>query len=725
MPSWLNDLVADEEALPSSHPTKPYVDLESSEATVQKSRRAKLERTDFSGNVHDPRSETKTLSWYLSRREQLLVTQPISSVRPLMNKQKKSSIVTHDKFCNKLKYCQTIESIQGLAIELDINVRAMPDLSKVAFQQLFGKKWELGSVMNFLESPSLNAPEAGNLRFLCKWLIQNDVNQDIMHSFLNWIQRSTSLGTFSEEDISQVAKIATRFGPSNAANGDRMTQDILAAICEGLLKSSIYKIADLRAETLDTLLHCLSSTPLTIPLQCLGTNLITSSDEAQRRMMHHGISLFLQSWVLSQPIKTVEAPKTLRLCPAKELLKSLQYLPGDIARSSIVNASAKLLHQPTLSVGKREILVEKLRLWWFTLMESEQLGTLDDSAEWQNVKQSLASSDVEILASYLRVMSDQQKCLFLLDQWFGRQRHERHLGCWSDKFESLDGTHTSKSPFISMLRVLRHYDIMVSDERMSRLIALLREMGDSDTIVEIVEYQEKVGKRIKVSPITSAIGADLDTTPGPAYRVFDSYSMLPLEKVPRLAESIIANPHLHPNTIFYFRSQRKKLSLNSHPTHTNAPNQPISRRDLLERMCLAYAQAPHLPPRLALRKIRACYVIIKRERLGPISSAVTRALVEVGITRPLQDCAWVSTIKLRWILSLVRQVEGDEVADQIDQIVYKWRGMVLTKIRERYRMDSMGVMGGGMGLKLVKEKYDRIWLQASRKVYKPTDREGI
>ena len=726
LPSWLEDFMANEVSSPSLHPHEIPPDLQAPEATAPDSPLAELDRTYSTDNLLYSKKTTIASDPHFSSRERVVVTQPGSSVRSLMSIQRNLAITRHDTFCNRLKYCHSAGSIQQLAIELNIDLRALPYLSKLAFQQLFGKSWRLDIVIEFLENSSLNARGAGNLHFLCKWLCQNNVNQITMQGLPGWIQRSMSLGTLFEEDILQVALAVSRVEARNAAKYRHTGQHILTSIVEGLLQSSLYKIPDLKAETLDTLLQCISTIPFNIQLQHLGTNLVLSSDETQLCVMHQGISLFFQKWILCQPNSKHEEPASLHLYRIGALLELLRCLPKEVARSSMVNTCVELLRQPAWSIVDQKTLVKNLRIWWSALVNSELFKLLEDSAGWQDVKQSLECSNIEILASYLQALDDHQKCLFLLGPLFRKLRPKVDFECWSHKFKALDGTHTSTSPFVSMLRVIHHYDISIPDETMSRLISLLRALEDSEAIIQVVEFQEKICKRTNASINVSTVKADLNTNLRRAFHVFESCSMVSLEMIPELAESMIANPQLHPNTALHFRARRKKLAIIPVPASPNSPDL-LSRLNLLERMCLAYARAAHLPPRLAFRKVRHCYLIVRRERLGPISPAVTHALVQAGITRPLQDVTWVSTVKLQWILGLVRRVEGDEVADQIDMVVYQWRGMVLAKIRERQRMESArwGGGDGGVGLKLVRQKYDRMWLEAGRKVFKPVDGDWI
>lgn len=711
LPSWLIDYepAEDTRSLPVCH--EPSVDMESPEVVTPQSKPTKFEKKNITG------------------RTQARNNVPRSLLQDLIMDHKETAIDRRDAFYKNLKWCRTTESIRDLATKVEVDLRANPERSKRAFRQLLGIDFEPSALIDFLEDSSLNAPDARNLQYLVTWLVQKNAGQKLTQPFLKWIKQSTSLGSISEEEILQLAKITMRFRLCNADDSDRITEDFLLAICEGLLNSSIYQMPDLKTHTVETLLHCISMRPSTVMLQDIGAKLISSSHEAQLRSLHQVIPSFLRNWILCCPNSTTEEAKIFPIDRVMELSELLQRLPEDIARSSVTNTSMRLLPPAHIKHGinnGQRTLIESLRVWWTYLLKSGLARLLDGSAEWEAVERSLASSNVEVLASYLQLMNDQEKCLFILNQWFRIPTPERtfeNIGRWEAlreiyTFKNCYRTLASVSPFINMLRVLRHYHVDVSEKTMSRLMSLVKALEISDTIIEITRYQEMVRKRIKAQSIASAINEDIRASPRQAYHLFDSYRMLPLEKVPTLAESMIADPNLHTNTPLHFRRQRQIVAANALPADARLRDQPESRFRLLERMCLAYALASHLPPRLALRKIHACCLAIRREQLGLISPAITQALVQTGIVRPLQDSTWVSTMKLRWILGLVREVEGEEVADRIDEVVYEWRNKVVEEIRERQRREQRG-LGWDVRLERVEEKYDRPWVEGERVVYKP------
>ena len=75
---------------------------------------------------------------------------------------------------------------------------------------------------------------------------------------------------------------------------------------------------------------------------------------------------------------------------------------------------------------------------------------------------------------------------------------------------------------------------------------------------------------------------------------------------------------------------------------------------------------------MAFRRVCDCLNFL-RDRGAPLSSLMSRALVHAGVTRPLRDGTWLSTEKFQWILPFVRRLEGDEVADRLDEAAFALR----------------------------------------------------
>jgi len=229
---------------------------------------------------------------------------------------------------------------------------------------------------------------------------------------------------------------------------------------------------------------------------------------------------------------------------------------------------------------------------------------------------------------------------------------------------------------------LRSLDYYPPAEMQSRLLRLLRALDMSGTIVSLIASNRVHHVHFAGSVVQAEIKYHLSIGKQRiAYKIFRSYHQLPIEHVPELAEVIISRPNLHSEVALRLRHSRQKfLGRTKEFTH-----HPLTLRDLrtttLNRMALAYAKASHLRPIWASRKVQACYQTLRTEHL-PVQPDITRAMTHAGIIRFLQEGEWVSTFRFMQILRLVRKVEGEEVAEQLDWTLWDWRAEVLGKGRE-------------------------------------------
>ncbi|THY42906.1 hypothetical protein D6C99_07276 [Aureobasidium pullulans] len=101
---------------------------------------------------------------------------------------------------------------------------------------------------------------------------------------------------------------------------------------------------------------------------------------------------------------------------------------------------------------------------------------------------------------------------------------------------------------------------------------------------------------------------------------------------------------------------------------------PLSEEmvQLVHQAAYAMAKSPLLSSRMALRRVEDCRNYLE-DRKAPLSSLMSRALVYAGVTRPLREGVWLSTEKFKNILSVVRNLEGDEVADRLDEAAFTLR----------------------------------------------------
>jgi hypothetical protein len=175
-----------------------------------------------------------------------------------------------------------------------------------------------------------------------------------------------------------------------------------------------------------------------------------------------------------------------------------------------------------------------------------------------------------------------------------------------------------------------------------------------------------------------------------ALRLFRMYSArrptaFRLEACGRLVRMLIRDPKVSPVEVidmllgrselhFITRrsgGQRRRWQIFSRQPRPSFRGPIAPRLRLIHYMALEFAHAPHLSWRAAFRAVHRCYLLVAyyRQRIG---THITRAMTHAGIILPLRLGEGISKVRLRFILRLVRMVEGREVATRVHTIVVKW-----------------------------------------------------
>ena len=155
---------------------------------------------------------------------------------------------------------------------------------------------------------------------------------------------------------------------------------------------------------------------------------------------------------------------------------------------------------------------------------------------------------------------------------------------------------------------------------------------------------------------------------------------LNLPHIPDLPVAAAGKGVVSPDEAFKLLKRIYSNSQNSTSDNTSLtrPDLLAEKAETLHRMATAFASNRCLTAGQAFRAVYLCYryLCTMQVVVGP---AVAKAFVHAGIIRFLKSNRWVSTIKLRWILSIVRASESKETADKVDQMVWVWRGQVIER----------------------------------------------
>ncbi|RMZ06307.1 hypothetical protein D0862_04639 [Hortaea werneckii] len=125
---------------------------------------------------------------------------------------------------------------------------------------------------------------------------------------------------------------------------------------------------------------------------------------------------------------------------------------------------------------------------------------------------------------------------------------------------------------------------------------------------------------------------------------------------------------------------------------------PTPLIDLVHLIAYAYATQPHTSSRVSSRRVWECYRFLQ-DRGAPLSPLLSRSLVQAGLLRPLKERKFLPLEQTRFVLGLVRRLEGPQVAENLDRLVWDARrgnripGKALGDVDRRRAAEDQRLLG--------------------------------
>lgn len=642
------------------------------------------------------------------------------------------------KLVDQLKCCNSLVEVRKVMKSSGVKIEQKAACSRLGFSRLLDASVPLQSLLEFLNDASLNAPEAQNLQRLLDHIAKRAPNEQDLGVLSTWMRRHVSLGRIPEADIASVLNSGCHI-KSGVCHHD-LGPLIAMSIWDGLQSSSVLRPKDLNIKAVRTLLEHISRNKWSSRIQSIGNSIVRLSSRSQLYNLRSGIAAFMRSWLFATKIHTgiqrLELPElenrtaiaqfldilptnvasaTLEMVITDELMENpvmsretqdslarivrlLEILPAQISNSSVASATSNICLKHRQGRRKGRGGLELLKPWLQILSKSEAFWhSISYGAEWRTFEKILSDRKMEAL--YLRELSDRERCRFILRHWILEDSGKQNVGKAPTAasnilacFEGLNQAEHGTAPYGHMLRALRHHTKSF-DIILPRLFSLLFSLGGTQMTVNVIRRMQRYGLPIDARTMSFVIRGYCEKQPASALSLFESHTGLSLEKCPELAESLIADPETGPDTVFRHLglARHTKAVLNEESAYQDGRVFSKARVRLIHRMALAFANAAHLQPRIALRYVYRCYTILNRGGGRLFDPQLSRALTVAGIIRPLKAGQWVSTMKLRWILALVKDIEGEETARELDETVYEWRGQVVRDIQaEQWRRRAFG-----------------------------------
>lgn len=609
-------------------------------------------------------------------------------------KHQKRTEIEIQRFCEELKTCQSLEEIRKAVDILGVKLHAAPIYSELAFQHMLGMRCSLEDLLDYLSDPCLNTQGTRNIERILQQHAKKPYSQNEFRVLHNWLRMQISLGILSGKQLHGLLQTMSSFNMSSST--DSPIIEICETIFEGMSSSTVFRITDLEGHTLNSLLMTVANNRFSSKSELLGLKIIDSLHASQLGKMASSIYSFVNCLLFPNDPR-IETHLLEIHCVLK-VLNLLWKLPRSIAIDTLAKACKFLIKQERLPSINRSLLLRNLDTWWLLLLRHDVFELFSSSAEWDKIECFLARCEIDTLCSYLRHVEHTKKCSFLLQHWYNPliiqsgQTPSGDLNRITQRFdEGLPGLEKTMSPFVFMFQCIGK-SLPTDWNSFSRLWLLLNELNMFRTLFILFDYFQRSGVHLPEKLVAREIAKYTTSCPQVAFALFQITPTLPLESCPDVANIIINDPGLHPGRALGFRLDRQEYLGVSDVYPCTAAEIRIAQAELLKRMAVAYAHAPHLFPNVSFRQVYQCYILHRRHRLGPLSVEMSAALTFAGLVRPLKENIWVSTTKLRWILNIVQQVEGEDCAARIDELASLWRGDVIRENQGKMSVERRQIM---------------------------------
>lgn len=200
--------------------------------------------------------------------------------------------------------------------------------------------------------------------------------------------------------------------------------------------------------------------------------------------------------------------------------------------------------------------------------------------------------------------------------------------------------------------------------------------------------------------------------PESALRIFNLDRRLHLSRVPQLVLDLITTPkriHLKRSLALLWHNDPGAFVppelRQYHPKCAITPE----RIHLVHEAALRFALSENYTTSAAWTGVTRCHEFL-RTHFAPFGPSLSRALVVAGIVRPMKNMQRLPVEQVRFVLGVVRMVDGEEAADEVDRTALVY----MKQLRQRMSscddaVDGKEAAGERRGVSSWKGRVRRVW----------------
>ncbi len=591
-----------------------------------------------------------------------------------------------EQYKERLHAVKKLEELKQLWAEPRIADQNPSVLSRMAFEHVC-ERGLFHEALDFLKDSELNVPEALNLSSLVIRSSVSGLDRTRYRNAIHLIGEALTLGIVSDSEVRTIVGglpllVEACFPEKSEQNA------ALAQAYENILDSlSLSEVRPLK--TVDpSVLHLLVERCLALPDYALPPPLrmriVTLFWPLEKIRVDAGIDDYLASWArrlgFDMPLLS---PLTGKVFSADDLVGILNKLSPGIARSFVVSATMIIMNWNPPKAENKALCNITLNCWLTCLQRSVHgsKNTSDGRSLITDVYATLAAMvDSKTIAMHLSELPTTTAAAIILKHWLW-QHMERQpwriagsdltsdglkatLQTFKDNFR-----HAIKGrglmPFIHIMLACIQCRVYAKPVQQELFQVICKMYGPYSLLCLVRKLRNR---RVFIYPevLAPLLQEFCLEDPITAWRLFLRVPALRLSYCSKLPIALARGALTYPEKILKLLERRDGW------TEAQQAQGAEFQIHLLHALALEFAYQQKHSAQLAFKNVYRCYMEL-RSRKAQLRPLLSRAIVHAGVTRCMLSGHWLSTIKFRWIVKIVRQIEGDQVANELDALAWDWR----------------------------------------------------
>ncbi|KAH7364497.1 hypothetical protein BKA65DRAFT_590821 [Rhexocercosporidium sp. MPI-PUGE-AT-0058] len=569
------------------------------------------------------------------------------------------------------------------------------------------------------------------------------------------LTQTLSLGLQAEQNLLYTMKFTLHDIQEAFSDPSLASQQCLAlcqAMWKGISTSKVIQPSDLGDKTMSRFLAILCEIPMSEGLQTLAGNMFSMVTATQLQKIHSSIARLVASWVLSWQVEDAQkcdesglAVAAQRVVEATHAVASVENLTVAMQRSSCLEQDLQAFR---LALQRAR---EAIELSAEAIQEAEHrvtphqhsakaltvaLGCLPNGILRTIVHQcstrfskyannTMETSSVPVQHSWLSLIAQLPNVneTLLLETWRKSDAMLRQGSAADIILNHWISQDLIKRPALTRMM----FDVTTSQrgrkdqstllyvidrerencwDKMRLLFGILDKLGHHESIHTTLLHLNRLRVKVPADIIDVTLERMAINDPLLAQKTFRLYGFmryndvpLRIERCPNFVVSMIDNPDFSPRTIWMSLGIPLYESLPSRALADLVSNKSRHEKHLspalvehFTRMATVFAHCTKRTQRAAFRNVMQCLFHLRKHN-APITPKFTRAMVHAGITRKILSDGWIAKERSAWLLELIEQVEGTDVAVTVHEVVEAWNQHVSARVSRRDR--DLNVLGVG------------------------------